>query len=106
MMLLGLLLVLKLLFTFACYPDFNYSDTDSARGPQSKFPSPTSSAAPKGEQKVSPANKEKTKIQEAADHSKAISVPHQNLEIVRAIRAVDVSEATNDSMSVKKGASQ
>lgn len=78
---------------------------ESARCPQPKIPSPTSSAVSKGEQKVSPASEGKAKVQEPADDRKTVSAPQQILE-VRATRAADVSEATHESMSVKEPASQ
>lgn len=95
MMLLGLLLVAKFsVFTFVCFPDFNYSDPDSVLYPQSEFSSLTSSAVSSGEQNVAPADEETTKTKEEADDNKAISVPQQK------------SEATHDSMSVKGQTSQ
>ncbi|KAI4327145.1 hypothetical protein L6164_019642 [Bauhinia variegata] len=85
---------------------FQVQDMESARCPQPKIPSPTSSAASKGEQKVSLANDETTKIQETGDERKAVSAPQQSLEKVRATRAGDISEATHESVSVKEPASQ
>ncbi|KAF7810115.1 E3 ubiquitin ligase PQT3-like isoform X1 [Senna tora] len=85
---------------------FQVQDMESARCPQPKIPSPTSSAVSKGEQKVSPANEGKTEVPEAVDEKKAVSAPQPTLEEVRATRAADVSEATHESMSVKEPASQ
>lgn len=79
---------------------------ESARCPQPKIPSPTSSAVSKGEQKVSPANDVKSNTQEVADDRKAVSAPQQTVEEVRATRAAAASEATHESMSVKEPASQ
>lgn len=89
-----------------CFPDFEFSDMESARCPQPKIPSPTSSAASKGELKVSPVNEGTTNIQETADDRKAVSAPQQTSKQVRITRAPDVSEATHESMSVKEPASQ
>ncbi|KAJ1422413.1 Zinc finger, RING/FYVE/PHD-type [Sesbania bispinosa] len=85
---------------------FQVQDMESARCPQPKFPSPTSSAASKGELKISPVKEEITNIQETADETKAISAPQQPSGQVRIPRAADVSEATHESMSVKEPASQ
>ncbi|KAI4315233.1 hypothetical protein L6164_028067 [Bauhinia variegata] len=85
---------------------FQVQDMESARCPQPKIPSPTSSAASKGEQKVPLANDGTTKIPETGDDRKDVSAPQQTLEKVRATRAVDISEATHESVSVKEPASQ
>lgn len=79
---------------------------ESARCPQPKIPSPTSSAASKGELKVTPVNEETINIKATADDRKAVSAPQQPSEQVRNPRAVDVSEATHESISVKEPASQ
>ena len=86
--------------------DFEFSDMESARCPQPKIPSPTSSAASKGDLKVSSVNEKTTNIQETADDRKAVSAPQQTSEQVRNPRAADISEATHESMSVKEPASQ
>ncbi|XP_027335778.1 E3 ubiquitin ligase PQT3-like isoform X2 [Abrus precatorius] len=85
---------------------FQVQDMESARCPQSKIPSPTSSAASKGELKISPVNEGTTNIQETADNRKAVSAPQQTSEPVRNPRAADVSEATHESISVKEPISQ
>ncbi|KAG5056950.1 hypothetical protein JHK82_011950 [Glycine max] len=85
---------------------FQAQDMESARCPQPKIPSPTSSAASKGELKVSPVNEKTTNIQETTDDRKAVSAPQQTSEQVRNPRAADISEATHESMSVKEPASQ
>lgn len=86
--------------------DFEFSDMESARCPQPKIPSPTSSAASKGDLKVSSVNEKTTNIQETTDDRKAVSAPQQTSEQVRNPRAADISEATHESMSVKEPASQ
>ncbi|KAF7828439.1 E3 ubiquitin ligase PQT3-like isoform X1 [Senna tora] len=87
---------------------FHVSDMDAASCAHPKAPSSTSSSASKGEQKVSPANKEtkKRKIEVAATDSKVVSVPPQKSEILMATRDVDMSEVTYDSMIVKERAPQ
>ncbi|XP_027917850.1 E3 ubiquitin ligase PQT3-like isoform X1 [Vigna unguiculata] len=85
---------------------FQVQDMESARCPQPKIPSPTSSAASKGELKVSPINEKTTNILETADDKKAVTAPQQTSEQVRNLRVADVSEATHESMSVKEPASQ
>ncbi|KAI9110999.1 hypothetical protein K1719_017874 [Acacia pycnantha] len=85
---------------------FQVQDMESARCPQPKIPSPTSSAVSKGEQKVSPSDEGKTKLQEVAEDRKALSLPQKMSEEVKATRAADVSEATHESVTVKEPASQ
>ncbi|KAL9326728.1 hypothetical protein ACSQ67_007373 [Phaseolus vulgaris] len=85
---------------------FQVQDMESARCPQPKIPSPTSSAASKGELKVSPINEKATNILETVDDKKAVSAPLQTSEQVRNLRVADVSEATHESISVKEPASQ
>ncbi|XP_027192926.1 E3 ubiquitin ligase PQT3-like isoform X2 [Cicer arietinum] len=85
---------------------FQIQDMESARCPQPKIPSPTSSAASKGELKISPVNDGTSNIQDAADERKAVSAPQQASEHVKMPRAGDVSEATHESMSVKEPAPQ
>lgn len=81
---------------------------ESARcPPQPKVPSPTTSAASKGEQKPSPADEETPIVKEIADEGKAVVPTQQFLEKVQPVaKAPDVSEATLESMSVKEPASQ
>jgi cytoskeletal protein RodZ len=86
--------------------EFNFSDMESARCPQPKIPSPTSSAVSKGELKISPVNEGAANIQDTADVIKAVSAPQQASEHVKIPRAGDVSEATHESMSVKEPVSQ
>ncbi|KAK7353271.1 hypothetical protein VNO80_18715 [Phaseolus coccineus] len=69
----------------------------SARYPQPKIPSPTSSAPSKGELKVSPINEKAKNILETAGDKKAVSAPQQTSEHVRNLRVADVSEATHES---------
>ena len=88
------------------FPDFNFSDMESARCPQPKLPSPTSSVASKGEPKVSPVNEGTTNVRETVDDKMAVSAPPQTSEQVKVTRVADVSEATHESMSVKEPASQ
>ncbi|KAE9607435.1 putative transcription factor interactor and regulator CCHC(Zn) family [Lupinus albus] len=85
---------------------FQVQDMESARCPQPKIPSPTSSAASKGELKVLPVNEGTANIQEIADNRKAVTAPQQTSGQVRISRAADVSEATHESMSVKEQTSQ
>jgi E3 ubiquitin-protein ligase RBBP6 len=79
---------------------------ESARCPQPKIPSPTSSAASKGGLKISPVNDGTTNIQDTADETKVVSAPQQASEHVKIPRAGDVSEATHESKSVKEPVSQ
>lgn len=75
---------------------------ESARCPQPKAPSPTLSAASKGEQK--PFNEETPSIWKTVDEGKAAIAPQQTAERVRTAKAADISEATHESMSVKEPA--
>ncbi|XP_031252792.1 E3 ubiquitin ligase PQT3-like [Pistacia vera] len=85
---------------------FQVQDMESARLPP-KVPSPTMSAASKGEQKPLPIEEETPVMKETADEGKAVIAPQQVLEKPRAVaKAPDVSEATLESMSVKEPASQ
>lgn len=79
---------------------------ESARCPQPKIPSPTQSAASRGEELQLSLNKETPKMQETADEVKPVVAPQQILEKVRTTKVADVSEATHESMSVKEPASQ
>ncbi|KAJ7952532.1 DWNN domain, A CCHC-type zinc finger protein [Quillaja saponaria] len=87
---------------------YQVPDMEASRAPQPKIPSPTMSAASKGEQKASPspANIGTAKIQEAVNDVKAVSAPQQTLEKLRLARTADLSEATHESMSVREQASQ
>ncbi|XLS52267.1 hypothetical protein HN51_012944 [Arachis hypogaea] len=92
---------------------FQVQDMESARCPQLKLPSPTSSAASKGEPKVSLVHEgmtnapETLSAPETVDDKKTVSAPAplQTSEQVKP-RMPDVSEATHESMSVKEPASQ
>ncbi|KAL1300127.1 hypothetical protein HN51_044812 [Arachis hypogaea] len=86
---------------------FQVQDMESARCPQLKLPSPTSSAASKGEPKVSLVHEGMTNVPETVDAKKTVSAPAplQTSEQVKP-RMPDVSEATHESMSVKEPASQ
>lgn len=79
-------------------------DMESARIAQPKVPSPTLSAASKGEKNILSINEDTMKTKEI-EEGKAISSGPQTLEKVKATKAVE-SEATHESMSVKEQASQ
>ena len=81
---------------------------ESARCPPPKAPSPTRSVASKGEQhKLSPGNAESPNLnKEITEEAKPVIASQQVPEKVRTAKAVDVSEATHESMSVKEPASQ
>ncbi|XP_065624559.1 E3 ubiquitin ligase PQT3-like isoform X2 [Quercus suber] len=84
---------------------FQVQDMESARCPQPKIPSPTLSAASKGEQKRSTINEETPKIQDTAAEGKAAAIlPQQTAERARTAKTADISEATHESMSVKEPA--
>lgn len=78
---------------------------ESARIAQPKVPSPTLSAASKGERNIQSVNEETTKAKEV-EEEKAVTSGPQTLEKVKATKVVDESEATHESMSVKEQASQ
>lgn len=81
---------------------------ESARcPPPPKVPSPTMSAASKGEQKPSAGDKETPLAMEPADAGKAVIMVQQSVEkVLPMAKAPDVSEATLESASVKEPASQ
>lgn len=84
---------------------------ESARCPQPKIPSPTLSAASKGEQvvppqQVPPQNEETTNIQNTTEPMKVDNAPEQTLDKLRIAKVADVSEATHESRSMKEPASQ
>ncbi|XP_050376169.1 E3 ubiquitin ligase PARAQUAT TOLERANCE 3-like isoform X2 [Argentina anserina] len=85
---------------------FQVQDMESARCPQPKIPSPTLSAASKGENKPLPLSDEALKTQGTVDEVKPVLAPQQMLENVRNTKVADASEATHESMSVKEPASQ
>ncbi|GMJ00413.1 hypothetical protein like AT5G47430 [Hibiscus trionum] len=85
---------------------FQVQDMESARGPQPKIPSPTTSAASKGEQKPVSAKEESPDVRDKANEMKETIPPHQILENVKTTKLADASEATLESMSVKEPASQ
>lgn len=93
---------MQIAIVFSSFPDM-----ESARCPQLKLPSPTSSAASKGEPKVSHVHEGMTNVPETVDDKKTVSAPAplQTSEQVKP-RMPDVSEATHESMSVKEPASQ
>ncbi|XAR54933.1 hypothetical protein NMG60_11030272 [Bertholletia excelsa] len=71
-----------------------------------KAPSPTLSAASKGEQVPRPQTEEISKVQETADQGDAVNIPQINLETARTGKIAHASEATHDSVSVKEPVSQ
>ena len=71
-----------------------------------KVPSPTLSAASKGEQATAPQKEEMPMVKEPADQRWTASAPQKSLEKGRMGKIPDVSEATHDSMSVREPASQ
>lgn len=80
---------------------------ESAR-PKPNIPSPALSAASKGEQVLSQ-NKDTTGLQDTTEPVKIVDVPPppvQNLDTAGTARVPDVSEATNESRSVKEPALQ
>ncbi|KAL4339322.1 hypothetical protein GQ457_08G026410 [Hibiscus cannabinus] len=85
---------------------FQVQDMESARCPQPKFPSPTTSAASKGEQKLVTAKEECPDVNEKAKDVKEAIPPQQALEKVKVVKPADASEATLESMSVKEPESQ
>ena len=78
---------------------------ESARIAQPKVPSPTLSAASKGDKIILSVNEQTTKIKEV-EEEKAITSGPPTAEKVKATKVVDESEATHESMSVKEQASQ
>ncbi|KAL5748450.1 hypothetical protein ACOSP7_025491 [Xanthoceras sorbifolium] len=86
---------------------FQVQDMESARCPQPKVPSPTMSAASKGEQKPLAAVAETLVPKDVVEEGKVVIAPQQTLEKMRIpAKAPDVSEATFESMSMKEPASQ
>ncbi|XP_059440781.1 E3 ubiquitin ligase PQT3-like isoform X2 [Corylus avellana] len=83
---------------------FQVQDMESARCPQPKIPSPTLSAASKGEHKPSPVNEQTLKIHETAVEVKAAVAPQQTADRARTAKAADMSEATHESASVREPA--
>lgn len=85
-------------------------DMESARILPPKVPSPSQSAASKGEllppPPPPPLKEENFKAQEIVEGSKNGSAPQQMLERGRTLKVADVSEATHESVSVKEPASQ
>ncbi|KAL8064565.1 hypothetical protein ABFX02_01G098600 [Erythranthe guttata] len=85
---------------------FQVQDMES-RNPQAKVPSPTQSAASKGQQVHAPQPQveETSKIEETAEEIKSANLPlNQGTE--RTTKVPDVSEATHDSRNVKEAVSQ
>ncbi|KAL4323469.1 hypothetical protein GQ457_11G022500 [Hibiscus cannabinus] len=85
---------------------FQIQDLESSRCPQPKIPSPTTSAASKGEQKPVSAKEECPVVNEKANEVKVASPPLQALAKVKVAKPADASEATLESISVKEPASQ
>ncbi|CAN4118793.1 unnamed protein product [Withania somnifera] len=83
-------------------------DMESARVLPPKVPSPSQSAASKGEllPPLPPPKEENSKTQEVAEEGKNGSVPPQMLERGRTLKVADVSEATHESAGVKEPASR
>lgn len=82
-------------------------DMESARNLPPKIPSPSQSAASRGELLPPPSHKEETsKVQETAEEGKNGSAPQQMVERGRTSKVADISEATHESVSVKEPASQ
>lgn len=80
---------------------------ESARCPPPRNPSPTTSAASKGEkQRPNTAIPETSNLQEVVEEGKAVSALQCTTEKVQTAKTVDASEATHESMSVKEAASQ
>lgn len=79
---------------------------ESARVAQPKVPSPTLSAASKGERNVQSVIEETTKTKEVEEEKVVTSGPQTLVEKVKATKVVDESEATHESISVKEQASQ
>ncbi|XP_030502982.2 E3 ubiquitin ligase PARAQUAT TOLERANCE 3 isoform X1 [Cannabis sativa] len=85
---------------------FQVQDMESARCPLPKNPSPSMSAASKGEHRPSPVKEETLKVEYIADEAKPIIATQQTVEKVKTARIADVSEPTHESVSVKEPASQ
>lgn len=104
----SVLLQLDVIFTSNINLVYNVLDMESARCPQPKIPSPTMSAASKGEQIPSPGPviAETPQVQEAAVVANPVIATQQPIEKVRTAKVADVSEATHESISVKEPASQ
>ncbi|KAI3468974.1 hypothetical protein Pfo_025637 [Paulownia fortunei] len=85
---------------------FQVQDMES-RNPQAKVPSPTQSAASKGQQVPAPPpqREETSKIAETVEENKSANLPLKQ-EKGRITKVPDVSEATHDSRTVKEAASQ
>ncbi|XP_021901719.1 E3 ubiquitin ligase PQT3-like [Carica papaya] len=84
-----------------------FLDMESARCPPPRNPSPTTSAASKGEkQRPNTAIPETSNLQEVVEEGKAVSALQCTTEKVQTAKTVDASEATHESMSVKEAASQ
>ncbi|GLU05558.1 hypothetical protein SLE2022_226550 [Rubroshorea leprosula] len=83
---------------------FQVQDMESARCPQPKIPSPTTSAASKGEQKPLLASEEPRNVMDKVDEAKPAVPPIQIFEEVKTAKAIDASEV--ESMNMKEPASQ
>ncbi|THF95502.1 hypothetical protein TEA_025924 [Camellia sinensis var. sinensis] len=84
------------------------SPTQSAASKGEQLPPPqyTHSAVSKGEQLPPPQNEEISKVRDAADQGTILSAPQKTLEKGRTGKVPNASEATHDSMSMKEPASQ
>lgn len=83
---------------------FVLSDVESARCPPARVPSPTLSAASKGEH---PPVEENNTLRPVVDEDQAaIAAPQQTPENAKSSSKVAVSEATHESASAKEPASQ
>ncbi|CAN1333667.1 E3 ubiquitin ligase PQT3-like [Linum perenne] len=88
---------------------FQVQDMESARYPQPKFPSPTQSAASKGEPpRLPPPAEESTKpnVNPPTVEEKHVPAQQPAVEKPMTSKVPDVSEATHESMSMKEPASQ
>ncbi|XP_021897730.1 E3 ubiquitin ligase PQT3-like isoform X3 [Carica papaya] len=85
---------------------FQVPDMESARCPPPRFPSPTTSAASRGEhQKAASAVQETLAVKEVVEEGQAVSGLKSAIEKVQTAKTViDASEATHESSSMKEAA--
>uniref|UniRef100_A0A803LTA1 DWNN domain-containing protein n=1 Tax=Chenopodium quinoa TaxID=63459 RepID=A0A803LTA1_CHEQI len=86
-------------------------DMESARCPQPRIPSPTQSAASKGEQMLPPRTEGTSNLKESVEgikpsHASQSQLQQHNSERDKITKVPDVSEATHESASVKEPVSQ
>ncbi|KAF6162721.1 hypothetical protein GIB67_028990 [Kingdonia uniflora] len=82
-------------------------DMESARSAPPKPSSPTLSANSKGQQMAPHRDDHNHDLKDTADEKAHVAnVPQQSLEIARAVKPTDISEATFDSMTLKEQTSQ